>query len=109
MNKGEKDDILRMAQEENKGRDLAELEAGKHDSTIAIIVLCIVATAVLSVEAAIGRGLNFAVLVVISSINIALWIPKTLRNHSKIYIICSVAWSVAALCWVIAWLISLVK
>lgn len=55
MSELSKEEILKRAQSENKGRDLTELEAGKKDTLLAVIMVYILGTILCVTEIFIGK------------------------------------------------------
>lgn len=104
----EKDDILKMDREENKGADLPELEASSKDSYAAVIVAALIALVVVVVEMAVEKRPNFSVMIIIASLNATIWTRKALRSKDKVQIGGAAAWAVATLCWIVLWIIGMI-
>lgn len=107
MSELSKDEILKRAQSENKGRDFAELEAGKNDASVAAGVALILGAVLCAVELIIGKGINYALYLVVAVINASLYIRKAVRKPVKENVITAVMFGIAAALFLVAWVISL--
>lgn len=107
MSELSKDEILKRAQSENKGRDFAELEAGKNDASVAAAVALILGAVLCAVELIMGKGMNYALYLVVAVINASLYIRKAVRKPVKENVITAVMFGIAAALFLVAWVISL--
>ena len=107
MSELSKDEILKRAQSENKGRDFAELEAGKNDASVAAAVALILGAVLCAVELIMGKGMNYALYLVVAVINASLYIRKAVRKPVKENVITAVMFGIAAALLLVAWVISL--
>lgn len=107
MSELSKDEILKWAQSENKGRDFAELEAGKNDASVAAAVALILGAVLCAVELIMGKGMNYALYLVVAVINASLYIRKAVRKPVKENVITAVMFGIAAALFLVAWVISL--
>lgn len=107
MSELSKEEILKRAQSENKGRDFAELEAGRRDTEFAIVVALILGTALYVAELATGKGLNYALYIVITALDATIYIRRAVRKPIKQNVITAVMFGLASALFVVAWVISL--
>lgn len=107
MSELSKEEILKMAQNENKGRDLTELEAGRKDTLFAVIMVYILGTILCVTEIFVGKGINYALYIVVTSLNSIIFIRRAIRKPIKENVITAVLFGLAAALFVVAWVISL--
>ncbi len=107
MSELSKEEILKRAQNENKGRDLTELEAGRKDTLFAVIMVYILGTILCVTEIFVGKGINYALYIVVTSLNSIIFIRRAIRKPIKENVITAVLFGLAAALFVVAWVISL--
>ena len=102
-----KEAILEMSKQENKGQDLANLEISKSGMQIGwVLAICLLA--VISVTEAIiysrvNNGVFFSVMAGCASV----FMYKYIKLHKKHELIISVIYGIASICFLVAWIISL--
>lgn len=107
MSELSKEEILKRAQNENKGRDLTELEAGRKDTLLAVIMVYILGTILCVTEIFVGKGINYALYIVVTSLNSIIFIRRAIRKPIKENVITAVLFGLATALFVVAWAISL--
>lgn len=105
----DKKEILKLAKEENRGRDLTEIEAGKRDISIATLAAYIVATVCCVVQIAAGKGINFGLYFVVNTISAIMYGLKAKRNPIWQHILSAVCFGLACLLFAVGFVISMVK
>lgn len=109
MSELSKEEILKRAQNENKGRDLTELEAGRKDTLFAVIMVYILGTVLCVTEIFVGKGINYALYIVVTSLNSVIFIRRAIRKPIKENIITAVLFATATALFAVAWVISLLN
>ncbi len=108
MSELSKEEILKRAQSENKGGDFAELEAGRKDTLFAVIMVYIPGTILCVTEILAGKGINYALYIVITAPNSTVFIRRAIRKPLKENVITAVLFGPATALFAAAWVISLV-
>lgn len=109
MSELSKEEILKRAQSENKGVDLVELEAGRNDSSIAAAIALILGVVLCAVEIFVGKGMNYALYLVVTAVNSSLSIRRAIRKPMKENVIAAVLFGLATILFLVAWVISLIN
>ncbi len=104
-----REEILQKSREENKGMDVAEMEASRHDTAWAAVIAIVVATALYMVELIVRDNTNPALYVVILGIGATMVTRKALRKKDRTTIICAVLTAVSLVMFLAAFIIKLVK
>lgn len=90
-----KEQILAMSRQENKGKDIEKLEADSKGGAIATIVSAIYAGIMFFVEIFLTEGrLNYSLWAVITVMNSAINIYMFIRLKKKAYLLCAAMWTV---------------
>ena len=102
-----KEEILMRSQEENGGRDLADLEISKYSTLIGwLTVLCILAV-VSVVDALVFERVNNEIFFAVMSGLAAVFIYKYRKLHQRHELFVSICYVVAALAFLTSWIIQL--
>ena len=109
MSELSKEEILKRAQNENKGRDLTELEAGRRDTLFAVIMVYILGTILCVTEIFVGKGINYALYIVVTSLNTMIFVRRAIRKPVRENVINAVLFCTATALFLVAWVISLIK
>ncbi len=104
-----REEILQKSREENKGIDVAELEASRHDTAWAAVIAIVVATVLYMVELVARDNTNPALYVVILSIGTTMVTRKALRKKDRTTITCAALATVSLVMFLVAFIIKLVK
>lgn len=95
--KMKKEEILEKSRNENKNRDLYEQEVSKQSSTVAFIVMMILATVFLAAQIFTGGGTNYGFhAVVFSGLMAAYWV-KWLKLRQRLDLIVALAYTIVVL------------
>lgn len=105
----DKNEILKMAKEENKGRDLPELEAQKRDMTIAVMAAYVVATVLCVVQIAAGKGINYGLYLVVNTISSVGYVFKAKRNPIWQNVVSAVCFVLSTVLFAVGFVIFLVR
>lgn len=102
-----REDILKMAQEENKGKDYADIEAQHKGAWVAYIVGIWLLIAVDTVNGLVlhyvNRGADFALF----SMAFVVFLIKYLRQRKRHELIVAIIWAVLALSMLVVWILQL--
>ena len=82
-----KEEVLQKSRQENKNRDIYELQVEKEASTYAIVVTAVLATVFFSVQIFVGEGTNWGMWALVFSISMTIfWVKyfKLRRLHELI-------------------------
>lgn len=103
----EKEDILKKAQEENKGKDLADKSAQKDGSWIAYMVgvILIILVDIINglVLHSVNRGADFALF----SMAFVIFLVKYIKLRKKHELIPLVIWGVLSISMLVVWILQL--
>ena len=104
-----KEEILAKAQQENKGKDFADIEAQKLGGLVAYIVIV---AAVIIVDILNGiilhnvnRGYDFALF----TMSFAMFLVKYIRLRKKHELIMTVFWALLSVSMLVVWILQLAK
>ena len=102
-----KEDILEMSKQENKGQDLANLEVSKSGMQIGWITIICLLAAVSVVDAIVYSRVNNGIFFSVMAGSCAVFLYKYIRLRKKHEICISIIYAISAICFLIAWIISL--
>ena len=104
-----REEILAKSKEENRGQDIANLEAAKDSMQSGwISAICILAV-VAVVEAMKYGRMNYGIFLAVMAGSAAVFISKYLKLHKRHELILSVLYAVIAAAFLIAWILQLTK
>ena len=102
-----KEEILKKAQAENNGRDVADIDAQQKGAWVAyiigVILLIVVDTVNGFVLHNVTRGADF----VLFSMAFAVFMTKYLRLRKRHELIVAIIWGVLAVCMLVIWVLQL--
>lgn len=102
-----RDEILRASKEENKNRDIADIEFSKDGIRIAwIVTVCLAVIAGLVDHHVYGRGFPEMLFVVSAGLTIVFFSKYTkMKKRHELFV--TIAYGIATVCWLVAWIIQL--
>ena len=104
-----KEDILEMSKQENKGQDLANLEVSKSGMQIGwTLIICLLAV-VSVVDAVVYSRINNGVFFSVMAGSCAVFLYKYIKLRKKHELFVSVLYAISAVCFLIAWIMSLIN
>ena len=104
-----KEDILEMSKQENKGLDIANLEAAKSGMQIGwIVVICLLAL-VAVVDAIKFNHLDSGIFFAVMAGSFSIFLYKYMKLRKKHELCVSVIYGISALCFLVSWIINLVR
>ena len=104
-----KEEILSKAQKENKGRDIADLEAARRGTNIAFMVGGFAFIAILIVEMVVNNVFHYEILGAITLMcAVAFWV-KNISLKKKHEMVAAILYSALSIAWFTLWILRLVK
>ena len=100
-----KEEILMKAKEENKNKDYASIAISNKGSTIAGLVMIILAAAYFTYEILTGKGTNYALYSLLAVYNTVLYGYQAIKSKEKrtIHIVTAVIWGVLTIMLVVSY------
>lgn len=89
-----KEEILEKSREENKNKDVYEQEVLKQASTIAVIVMVVLATIFFAVQIFVGGGTNWGIWALVLSASMAAFWVKYMKLRRKHELLLAIAYTV---------------
>ena len=105
----EKQEILQKAQQENKGKDLVELDAQRKATNIAFTVGGLTIIAFLIVELIVTHVFHYGTMAGLFVMLAAAFITKYVLLKKKHELIVSICYSVIAIAFIVVWILQLCK
>ena len=102
-----KEDILKMAQEENKGKDVADFEAQKKGAYRAYFVGIILVILVCFVEGFVLHRCNYGGTMAVFAMGFTAFLIKYLTLRKKHELFVALIYGVLTLLWLILWILQL--
>ena len=104
-----REEILERSQNENKGRDIVENEFIKKNFVVCWIVSLVAASVVAVIEAIVLEKQNSGLFFALMSGLFSFFLVKYIRLRKRHELFITVMYGIAAVCFLISWIISLVK
>ncbi len=104
-----REEILERSQNENKGRDIVENEFIKKYFVVCWIVSLVAASVVAVIEAIVLEKQNSGLFSALMSGLFSFFLMKYIRLRKRHELFITVMYGIAAVCFLISWIISLVK
>ena len=104
-----REEILERSQNENKGRDIVENEFIKKNFVVCWIVSLAAASVVAVIEAIVLEKQNSGLFFALMSGLFSFFLMKYIRLRKRHELFITVMYGIAAVCFLISWIISLVK
>ena len=105
----EKDEILTMAQEDNKNLDLADIEAQKSGAYIGYFVLGIIVIVVTFVDRFVLDSYDFGMLFACFSMLFTAFLVKFIKLKKKHELFCTIVYGCATIACLVFWILQLTK
>ena len=102
-----KDDILAKAQNENKGKDFADLDAQRSGAWVAYMVGVILVIIVDCVNGFVLHNVNRGIDFVLFSMAFVAFLTKYLRLRKRHELVVTICWGVLALTMLVIWILQL--
>ena len=90
----EKEKILEMSRQENRNKDIADLEAEKKARSYAGVITSIFATLLFMIELLINRGFNFSLPAVIMFYQMTVYFAKYFATKDKLNLIGLISYAI---------------
>ena len=104
-----KEEILKKSRKENKNRDIFESEVVKNGGNVGALTAAILATVFFVVQILVGKGMNYGLYAVVSSILAAGFVVKAVRLKRKHEIVVAVIYTVATVVFSVAHIVGLIS
>lgn len=105
----EKDEILAKAKEENKNKDLAEIDVERKASVVAVIAGAVIALIFSIISIVLGYRFNAGFLAIVFGMEAALFWYKWAVLRKKHELSISICYTIATLCAAAAFIIALIS
>ena len=102
-----KEEILKKAQAENNGRDVADIDAQQKGAWVAYIIGVILLIVVDTVNGFVLHNVNRGADFVLFSMAFAVFMTKYLRLRKRHELIVAFIWGVLAVCMLVIWVLQL--
>ena len=102
-----KEEILKKAQAENNGRDVADIDAQQKGAWVAYIIGVILLIVVDTVNGFVLHNVNRGADSVLFSMAFAVFMTKYLRLRKRHELIVAIIWGVLAVCMLVIWVLQL--
>ena len=102
-----KEEILKKAQAENNGRDVADIDAQQKGAWVAYIIGVILLIVVDTVNGFVLHNVNRGADFVLFSMAFAVFMTKYLRLRKRHELIVAIIWGVLAVCMLVIWVLRL--
>ena len=104
-----REEILETSKQENRGQDIANLEASKASMQIGWIVAICVLAVVAVVEALKYERMNYGIFLTIMAGCSAVFISKYLKLRKRHELIISIVYAAITIAFLVAWILQLTK
>ena len=105
----EKQEILKKAQQDNKGKDLAELEAQKKGTYIAFTVGGLLLVGVVIVDLIVAKKFQYGVLAGLLAMIATAFITKYVVRRKKHELVVAILYTLMTLAFATLWILQLAK
>ena len=102
-----REEILEKSQNENKGKDVADIETSKTGFMIGWIMMSVLSLIVMVVDGIVFGRVSFELPFILVGSLAALFFYKFIKLHKRHELIVASVYSFAAICWLVAWIIQL--
>ena len=104
-----REEILAKSKQENRGQDLANLEAAKDSLQIGWLVMNLLLAAVTVVDAIVFSRVNNEVFFVVMAASCSIFLAKYLRLRRKHELVIAVVYAAVTVWFLVQWILQLVK
>ena len=105
----DKNEILEMAQKDNKNLDLADIEAQKSGAYIGYFVLGIIVIIVTFVDRYVLKKYDFGMLFACFSMLFTAFLVKFIKLKKKHELLCTIVYGCATIVCLVCWILQLTK
>lgn len=105
----EKEEILKKAQKENKGVDLADLAAQKDGCYVAYIIGVLLLIAVDTINGFVLHNVNRGADFVLFAMAFAVFLTKYIKLRKKHELVMTLFWGTLSICMLVVWILQLAK
>ena len=103
----DKNEILEKSRKENSKQDEFAKDVNKKCSMIGMISVAIVCFSLLTIEPLFGKEINEGYGVILTTVNVSMWLYKGIKLKDKHYIIISMIWLLATIFSVVNYVMNL--
>ncbi|MDE5995855.1 MAG: hypothetical protein K2G56_02950 [Eubacterium sp.] len=104
----DKNEILEKSRKENSKQDEYAKDVNKKCSMIGMIASAVVCFALTTIEPLFGREINDGYGVILTTINLSMWLYKGIKLKDKHYIITAMIWLLATILTVVNYVMDLI-
>lgn len=105
----DREEILAKSKQENRGQDIANLEAAKDSMQFGWVAAICILAAVAVVEAVKYGRMNCGIFLGVMAGSAAIFISKYLKLHKRHELILAIVYTVIAAAFLVAWILQLIK
>ena len=102
-----REEILEKSQNENRGKDVAEIETSKTGFMLGWITMSVLSLIVMIVDGIVFGRASFELVFILTGSLAAVFFFKFFRLRQRHELIVASVYSFAAVCWLVAWIIQL--
>ena len=105
----EKNEILEMAQKDNKNLDIVDIEAQKSGAYVSYFILCLIVIVVTFVDRCVLKQYDFGMLFACFSMLFTTFLVKYIKLRKKHELACTIAYGLALIACLVFWVLQLCK
>ena len=102
-----REEILEKSQNENRGKDVADIETAKTGFMVGWIMMSVLSLIVMIVDGIVFGRASFELVFIVTGSLAAVFFYKFFKLHQRHELIIASVYSFASICWLVGWIIQL--